>query len=89
MIRCNDIIITISDKTQGWNERNIIHFIMYSHYLLFPPLSYFCIQYCACVCVSKVYLHIFRFCCVFVYILTLPLDGKGLLFEHRSIETKI
>ena len=40
------------------------------------------------VCVSKVYLHIFRFCCVFVYILTLPLDGKGLLFEHRSIETK-
>ena len=66
IIGCNDIIITISDKTQGWNERNIIHFIMYSHYLLFPPLSYFCIQYYT-VCVSKIYLHIFRFCCVFVY----------------------
>ena len=41
-------------------------------------------------CVSLKYIYIYSdfVRCVFVYILTLPLDGKGLLFEHRSIETK-
>ena len=57
IIGCNDIIITISDKTQGWNERQIIHLlcivtIYYSHH-------YRIFVYNIILCVSLKYIYIY------------------------------